>query len=526
MKKVVIIGSGIAGVTIAHELTKRGHVVEMFEIGDDYPYPFRAQYETAVLMNDQRREDRCDGARRVVQTGDYRPSLDRDDRAMRVGGSATLWWGITPRFLPSTFRPKTLHGYGDDWPIAYEDLEPFYERAEAQLGVSGSADDNPFAAPRRGPYPLPPFELGYVERILAEKLKAHGLAAHTTPQARTRLPYDGRPACENYGTCWAYCPTGAIYSPGHHLARALATGLLTLHTRAAVTRLVTEGDRVRAIVYHPDRGRAEVEHAADVVVVAMGGIESTRLLLLSRGPGHPEGIGNAGGRVGQNLTFHAVRRGFIHFREPMFSGRFTPCQIRSDQFNDPPGPRRHGGMSFEIKDGHSVSWVPHVPEPAARTWKNGAEVLDAMRHQIRCRDLTWHCESDATDEKYIGLSDERDPFGDPFARVHYVQSEFDRATYEVAKGLVARIAEAVGAESAAVDDFGAYWSAGHHMGACRMGRGPADSVVDSFGEVHGVKNLFVAGAATFVTATPFQPTLTITALSLRTADYIRDRRLS
>jgi choline dehydrogenase-like flavoprotein len=522
MKKVAIVGSGIAGVTIAHTLIESGHAVEMFEIGDDYPFPHRSQFEEQVLFDDDRHQDRLDGARGLVQTGDYRPSLDRQDRAMRVGGSATIWWGFAPRFLPSTFRPKTLHGYGDDWPIGYEDLEPYYARAEARLGVSGTAADNPFAAPRAGPYPLPPFELGYTDRILAEKLKARGLVFHTTPQARTRLAYDGRPACDNYGTCWC-CPTGAIYSPAHHLARALATGRLTLHTRAAVTRILTEGDRVRALVYHPGRGKAEVEHAADVIIVAIGGIESTRLLLLSRGPGHPDGIGNAGGRAGRNLTFHAVRRASLHFRDPLFPGRFTPPGMRSDQFVDPPGARKSGGMSVEFNDQTAER---HRPDFAGRTWKSGAEVVEAMRHRLRCREMTFHCESDATDEKYIALSTERDPFGDPFARVHYVQSDFDFETYEVARALLARNAEAVGADAAELDDRGAYWSAGHHMGACRMGRGPDDSVVDSFGEVHGVKNLFLAGAATFVTATPFQPTLTITALALRAADYVRDQRLS
>ena len=115
------------------------------------------------------------------------------ERVMVVGGTATVWQAVTLRMLPQDFKTRTWYGYGEDWPLVYDDLEPYYCKAEALLGVSGTDADNPFAPRRSSPYPLPAFELSYDDAIFADRLRQHGIVLHTTPQARTRAAYGGRP---------------------------------------------------------------------------------------------------------------------------------------------------------------------------------------------------------------------------------------------------------------------------------------------------------------------------------------------
>jgi choline dehydrogenase-like flavoprotein len=255
-----------------------------------------------------------------------------------------------------------LHGYGDDWPVTYDDLEPYYGAAERHLAVSGSAEDNPFAAPRTTGYPLPPFELGYQDIELARKLEAAGIVAHTTPQARTRVAVDGRPACANFGVCGT-CPTGARYSPNHHLRLAEATGRLTVHTNAHVRRIMMEGKRATGLLYHQDDASAGTEHAADVVIVAAGALESARLLLLSDAAGpHSNGIGNVSGLVGRTLTFHHVWWGHMEFAEKMMAGRAGPPTLQSHQFAVPRG------------GGTSAAWVSSYSTTisVATSWRSSA----------------------------------------------------------------------------------------------------------------------------------------------------------
>src|SRR4029077_20509055 len=132
----------------------------------------------------------------LTLSGDYSFDFERG-RAMVVGGTATHWGAGCLRMTPPDFNTQRRYGYGADWPLTYDDLETYYCDAERFLGVSGTDADNPFAPPRTRPYPLPPFELSYDDRVFAEKLRKHGIVLHTFPQARTRLPYEKRPGCMN-----------------------------------------------------------------------------------------------------------------------------------------------------------------------------------------------------------------------------------------------------------------------------------------------------------------------------------------
>lgn len=523
MKRIAIVGSGITATALAYHIVKAGHAVDMFEAGAETPYPHTPQFEREKLYANAFSPpsppippEPPEGVQGLSQSGDYGEDFNRE-RFICVGGQGTRWFGITPRFVPQTFKPKSLNGYADDWPITYDDIEPYYCRAEAYLGISGDAGDNPFAPWRSQGFPLPPFELTANDQIIAARLREKGLYVHTTPQARVRHFYDGRPGCQNYAACET-CPIGARYSPNHHLEIALKTGLLTLHTRAPVRRIVMQGNRARALVYNPDYGTKEVEHPADLIIVAAGGIESARLLLLSADTGaYRNGLGNASGQVGRNFTIHHVFWGRLLFNEKWMPGRAGPPTALSHQFAHPEGQRNYGGITVELFDSLIDAVLRTVAE---KQWQSGADMVEAMRPSLTQRNMNFNVETIPSPEKFVDLSGPKDRFGDPFAHVTYKFDAFDHETYGVAKDLSKRFGEALGAEDIKLTRMKDFWSAHHHLGTCRMGHSVHDSVVDSFGQVHDTEGLYVCGGSTFVTATSLQPTLTMTTLAIRTADKI------
>jgi choline dehydrogenase-like flavoprotein len=518
---VAIVGSGIAAATMSYVLTQQGYDVTLFEKGPEYPYPHSLQFRERILYRYENEAYTLPRDLKAVSlSGEYQDDVNAE-RVMVVGGSATHWNAITLRMRPQDFKTRRLYGYGNDWPLTYDMLEPYYARAEALLGVSGTDADNPFAPPRSHPYPLPPFGLSYDDRILAEKLRQHGLILHTTPQARTRAPYDGRPACENFGTCYV-CPIGARYSPTHHLLRAQATGLCAVHTNVSVRRiLLDKSGRASALVYQPNAATQEQEQAAKVIILAAGAIESARLLLLSRDEGHPAGLGNQGGHVGQHLTFHHLWQGTIAYKERLYPGRVGPMTGQSQQFCDPPSRGTHGGIKIEFAS-HLEEGLPHIQADMT-----GAEIVEVLEPMLHRRDLLLHAESIPSPKKFVTLADARDRFGDPFAHIHYESADFDYDTYNFGHALFGRFVTATDGD---IIEFGgpqAFSSGAHHMGTCRMGQNAQDSVVNAFGQVHGIPNLFAVGASTFVGSSgAVNPTLTLVALALRTADYLVEQVLS
>ncbi len=518
---VAIVGSGIVGTTLAYLLTRNGYDVAVFEKGPDYPYPHGTQFREQILYGyDNPAYSLPSEVKHHTFSGTYGGDLE-DERDMVVGGSATRWEAITPRMRPNDFKTKSKYGFGDDWPLTYEELEPYYCRAEAFLGVSGTDSDNPFAPPRSRPYPLPPFELAYDDRLLAERLRRHDIGLHTTPQARTRRAYQDRAGCVNFGTC-VFCPIGARYSPNYHLQLAVSTGLCRLHTDVSVRRIVLdEVKRPRAVLYQPNDSGREQEHGAKVIIVAAGGLESARLLLLSTSDSFPDGLGNTGGQVGQHLLFHHLWGARLRYKEPLFPERLGGWTGQIHQFLDPPNRGRHGGIKIEFS-----SRLGYFPNPVDRArWRTGADVVEDMKPRLHWRWSAFHAESIPDSQKYVTLSDKQDRFGDPFVHVQYEPAAFDAETYRYAHSLFEQIMIASRAEEGELAAAHEFNSAAHHLGTCRMGTETGDSVVDPFGRVHGLPNLFVVGGSSFVGTSAINPTLTMVALAMRTADYLMDQIL-
>jgi glucose dehydrogenase len=521
---VAIVGSGIVGTTIAYHLANKGYDVEIFEKGPEYPYPHGRQFREKILyLYDNPSYSLPKDLQNLTRSGDYRGDPNRE-RVMVAGGSATVWQAITPRMLPQDFKTLTLYGYGEDWPLTYDDLEPYYCKAETLLGVSGTDADNPFAPRRSSPYPLPPFELSYDDAIFAERLRQHGIVLHTTPQARTRAAYEERPACMNFGTC-RVCPIGARYSPNSHLIRAIETGHCRVHTNTSVRRLVLDrAQRAKALVYQPNDEAMEREHSAKVIIVAAGALESARLLLLSASDRHPDGLGNDSGHVGKHLTFHHQWSGQLHYKDHFHPGRFGGFTGQSRQFLDPPNRGKHGGVLIQFSSqlfSNYVMFSDNIP----RELQTGSEVVEFLNAQRHWRIIHLLGESTSSPQKYVTRSEQRDRYGDPYAHVHYQTTAFDYETYGLARELFDRFIATTGADEAEFVSAEDFTSGHHHMGTCRMGHGARDSVVDQFGKIHGTPNLFVVGGSNFVAPSAVNPTLTMVALAIRTAEYILDQLL-
>jgi choline dehydrogenase-like flavoprotein len=518
-RTVAIVGSGIVGAAIAYVLSRRGYRVDLFEKGPEYPYPHSKQFtERIQFLYENPIYEASKDIDTVTVSGDYVWRPDRE-RHVVVGGSGTQWSAITLRMSPTDLQTRTVYGYGDDWPLTYDDLEPYYCKAEAHLGVSGTDADNPFAPRRSRPFPLPPFELSYHDRLLADVLRGRGIRLHTTPQARTRLPYEERAGCRNFGAC-KFCPIGARYSPAYHLLGALKTGLCQVHHNVSVRRVVIDkAGRGRALVYQPNDASGQLEHAADVIVIAAGAVESVRLLQLSIDDGNPAGVGNAGGHLGRHFTFHNLWVGGCHYESPVYPNRFGGFTAQCHQFLNHPSRTRRGALKVEIG-----SQTP-FHRGSVTKWGSRSEIMEQLRPRLHWRRIILTAEARPSPEKYVRLSEKRDRFGDPYAHVHYRVSDADRESYLYAKEVFELLGEASGSDERTFDrDVRNLYSGGHHMGGCRMGQSVRDSVVDRYGRLHGASNVFVAGGSTFVGSSgAVNPTLTMVALALRTADVIAEQ---
>lgn len=511
---IAIVGSGIVGALMAHKLTQRGHEVHLFEKGNDYPYPHRPQFtEQFHYLYDNPEWRLPQDLQAHTKSGYYQPDLE-NERRMRAGGSATAWAAITLRMRPQDFKLRTRFDFEADWPIDYDDLEPYYCEAERLIGVSGTDDDNPWAPPRSQPYPMPAFELGHEDLRFADQMNSVGIHVHTTPQARTRLPYGDREVCANFGAC-GFCPTGARYSPNYHLHKAIQTGRCHLHLNASVRRILADRNGARGLIWRDNDSAVDQEHPARAIVIACGTFESARLLLLSKNELFPDGLGNAGGQVGRNLTFHHCWGGGMYFDQPHYTGRFGGYTGQSCQFLDPETRGRHGGLKIECSPVDDWSYVV-----AAEGWPWGTQAVRSFQRKLTIRAFVMHCESTTSPEKYVKLSDQLDRFGDPLVHVHYLPGEFDIATHHYAESIFKQMVQGARPRSWRFVKVHAYGSASHHMGVCRMGRSPGDSVVDAWGRIHGLDNCYVIGGSNFVGSSALNPTLTIAALALRSTDRL------
>ena len=408
---------------------------------------------------------------------------------------------------------------GEDWPLGYDELEPYYARAERALGVSG-ADDNPFASPRRTPYPLAPFPWSHADHVMKAACERLGIVVHRPSFARSSAEHEGRPRCQAFGTCASarICPIGAQYTAETHVALAERTGHATVVSDAPARRLeVDASGRVRSVTVVGPDGRPR-EYRARAFVLAAHAVESARLLLLSASGRFPDGLANGSGMVGRHFMEHPFVSLAGRAPMPVYPYRIGFHTAETHQFAI--GAERARASAFRLAFLNQVG-----PSPAGLARRSGlwGAALAAEIRQEFGRDVGIHAfvEQLPDPRNTVTLDPAvKDSFGDPAPRITFGVSGYEREGARRAFAVMSSILDAVGATHVHRefgDEFG--WC-GHQIGTCRMGNDPRRSVVDRELRAHDVPNLSVVGSSVFPTAGPLNPSLTIVALAIRLADSL------
>jgi choline dehydrogenase-like flavoprotein len=434
------------------------------------------------------------------------------------GGAAMHHYGVWPRFHAEDFREHSLYGRGLDWPFEYEQLRPYYDEVQRDVGLSGDAAKEIWRPPGDA-YQLPPVLVSNHGRVLARGFDALHLHTSPIPMAVLSRPYMGRPACLWDGWCDAGCPIGALANPlVVYLARALKAGA-RLQADARVARVLTDsaGRRATGVEYYTPTGEKVIQPAAAVVLCAFT-VENSRILLNSGNAAHPKGLANSSGLVGHYLMVHPAVSIFGMFTEDMqnylgATGGQLLCQEPFAKQSDAGG--AFGSRQWEI----ALALKPNDLLGIAMSKPGifGEELHEFMREGARhMGSMVGVCEDQPLLENRIELASEKDSVGMPLARVVYSASADGLKLWQSASAQGVEIFKAAGARDA--------WHgprAGQHiMGGTILGIDPAASVLNPVAQSHDVPNLFVGGPGVFPTGSAVNSTFTAHAVAMKSARFL------
>jgi choline dehydrogenase-like flavoprotein len=432
-----------------------------------------------------------------------------------VGGTTWHWAAQAWRVLPNDLRIKSLYGVGRDWPISYDDLEPFYQEAEVKMGVSGAPNNG---SPRTKPFPMQPVAESFLERRFRERLAGSGLDVISNTTARNSINYDGRPACCGNNNCMPICPIDAQYHGGIAVDAAEKAGA-RLVANAVVYRIEHDAqNRITAVHYYdPDKGTHRV--TGKTFVLAANGIESPKLLLLSASDKFKNGLANSSGGVGRNLMDHPSNGLTFDAEEELWPGRGPMSPASINVFRD--GAFRSDSAAFRIDISNS-SRVESITRNLIAKGVYGPELERQIRfhaaHEVSLKNVL---EVLPDPENKVVLSDKKDALGIPRPQVHYAMTDYVHKGMAAAKEQYIRIAKLMGGTNLRHSPDGIYGNNQHITGTVSMGADAATSVVDGFGRTHDHPNLYIASTGVMPTVATVNSTLTAVAIALRSAEHIR-----
>lgn len=525
---ILIIGTGVAGAVAGARLAKQGLKVAFLETGKriDRSAAVETFWNAAIKVPESAYPNDDTAPHPLThRIEDYYqqqgPELFRSTYIKVVGGTTWHWLGTTLRNVPADFQTKTLYGQTEDWPISYDDLEPFYLQAEQEMGVSGDGSQD-LGSPRSGDFPMGPIPMTYLDKHFASALEGTRFQVRSTPQGRNSTFHADRPECCGNGSCIPICPIQAKYDATVHVAQAEQAGA-QVHDQTTATRLNLGTDGMIASVDFRRADGSTGTATAKVFVVAAHGIETPRLLLNSAQDGAASGVANSSDQVGRNLMDHPSRLSWAMAAEPVWPYRGPLSTSGIENLRDGDFRRDHAAFRIEIgNDGHS--WPTGAPQTTAdelaRQGLRGKELEDAIRdrtsRQIRLASLV---EQTPDPDNRITLDpDKRDANGVPLPRINFDFSDYTRAGLKAAQDAHDEIFKTIGATDVKHSDT--VMGAGHVIGTVRMGVDASSAVVDADQRSFDHRNLFLLGSGTFPTSATANPTLTIAALSLRSVDAI------
>jgi choline dehydrogenase-like flavoprotein len=508
----VIVGAGLVGGLMAAKATRLGLKVALVEAGRRFDF---AQRQT------QLRHHQVFGGLRWpyqhLERDRYTDSSPQSigvrylleaNRVKGVGGSTLHWDGRINRLMPTDFRTATLYGTGVDWPITYEELEPYYSLADIEMGVSGTY--HPSMPARSRDYPNPGFPSSVDDQIWLPVAERLGIAVFSTAFAINSRPYGGRSQCVAFADC-GICPSGARYSADFHVAEAERTGLCDVFSETVARRIELGPNGEVRTLHVSTLDKQEREIRGSNYIIAAHAVESARLLLLSN-------VGNRSDQVGRNFMEHVylTAGGFMPDR------RFYPRRVGYETLETL---SYYTGADRSSRGGVKLEFVFSDWEPLKDLGRLGlwgrALAEDDKRNFGHWFGIEAETEQQPNPESRVSLdATVRDLFGDPVPHLNLAFSDVDRRTQQRARQIMAELLTAAGARDIEQDTLDSTSFGAHHMGTCRMADDPDHGVVDRNCRVHGVSNLYVVGGSVFPTAGALQPSSTIAALALRAAEHL------
>jgi len=415
-------------------------------------------------------------------------------------------------------RIKSAYGVGRDWPISYDELEPFYVQAEAEMGVSGPADAAEHSPKQRSkPYVMESIAYGSADRRFSEIARRAGYTCVHIPQAKNSKPFDGRPACCGSNSCMPVCPIGALYNGMVHVDKATKAGARLIE-QAVVYRIDTDAkNRVTALHYY-DRNKASQKVTGRAFVLAANGIETPRLLLYAANQRNPRGIANSSDQVGRNMMDHpGIHMGCVT-KEPMWTGHGPVQQSSIVDFRDGAFRAEYSANRIMM---NNQSMAASAGVTAVTQGLVGKKLDAEIRRRAACTlDFSIGFEVLPNPENRLRLSAERkDALGIPHPEVTYDVGDYVRKGAEAVKPTLRKIAGLLEATDVTITDK--FNANNHVMGGAIMGRNPNDSVVDADCRAHDHENLYIAGGATMPTASCINSTLSMVAVALLMTDRLK-----
>jgi len=552
MHEVLVIGSGASGGWVAKELSERGVSVLMLEAGPPrvptrdftehiWPYQlkfrgFGNQQRLLATQPVQRLCYACDEYSHQFFVNDlehpYTFPVDKPFmwiRGRQVGGRTFCWGRESYRYSDNEFKAARRDGYGEDWPLGYMELEPYYDLVESYIGVSASREGLPQMPD--GQF-LPPMNLS-CGALKAKDVIERKFGWRVMPDRVANLTVDhrGRPACHYCDQCQRGCHTASYFnSPSVTLPAAARTGKFTLVSDAIVSELTVDASGRATGVHYIDRNSREHRVAyAKVVVVAAGALESTRILLNSKSPAHPQGIGNSNGVLGHYLMDHFTVEGANGLMPDLQSSKREPvgrpcgflipkyvntatssAKERTSKFLR--GYRFDGDGSQELY-GHAFL-LPEFGDAWRKRVREEIPYSFGIEAQGEC--LPRYENSVQLDPQ------KKDAWGIPVLHIQASYGENEQAMAVAMRHDIEAIVEAMNLTEVtpAKNEISVFGKNIHECGTARMGADPKKSVVDANCKIHDAPNIFVTDGAVFTTQGCYEPTLTIMAISARAGEHI------
>ncbi|RAR57693.1 choline dehydrogenase-like flavoprotein [Onishia taeanensis] len=500
----VIIGSGAGGGTLANELAQQGIDVVVLEAGaihtrDDFLADEWASFSQLAWLDPR------------TTSGSFRLAKDFPNLpawiVKSVGGTTVHWAGASLRIQPHEFRALSEYGQVEganllDWPVTYDELAPYYARAEDRMGVTRTND-------------IPGLPGNNNFHVMYAGAKNLGYECDTGHMAINSQIRDGRASCQQRGFCFQGCRTGAKWSTLYtELPAAIATGHMELRPQSHVAHIEHDAQgKVTGVVYFDANGDQQRQKAR-LVAVAGNSLETPRLLLNSASSLFPEGLANGSGQVGRNYMRHTTGSVYATFDDPVHMYRGTTMAgIISDEAHHDPSRGFVGGYEMETLS-LGLPFMAAFLDPGA--W--GSDFAGALDQYDHMAGMWLVGEDMPRESNRITLNaDLKDAFGMPVANVHYDDHPNDIAMREHAYRQGSAIYESVGAKN--IYRTPPYPST-HNLGSCRMSQRAQDGVCNGYGQSHDIPNLFISDGSQFTTSAAENPTLTIVSLAIRQAEHI------